>query len=122
MKLCVECFRPFTPDPSRRRNNRCDAHQAELTKREDARRNQRAKAHGRTSAHWKRLRLEVLERDDHTCQRCGAPAVSVHIRPELAGDHRAATTDDCWSMCASCHGTIDAPRAMGGGRRENPSR
>jgi hypothetical protein len=43
MKLSLDCGRAFTPVPGPRRNNRCPAHQAELTKREDARRNQRAK-------------------------------------------------------------------------------
>ena len=75
-KLCVHmvdgrpCGRAFQPDPSRRRNNRCPEHQAELDKREDRRRNLRAKTSGRTSAAWKKLRLQVLERDGRPgCRR-----------------------------------------------------
>jgi 5-methylcytosine-specific restriction endonuclease McrA len=117
LKLCVDCGRAFHPVPGVRRNNRCELHQAQLTRREDQRRNLRAKTSGRTTAAWKKLRVQVLERDDYACLRCGRRAVSVHIDPRLRGDHRLATVDDCWSLCASCHGTIDAPRAMGGRSR-----
>jgi len=66
---------------------------------------------GYYTAAWQRLRKAVLERDGHRCQRCGKPANSVHLRPELRADHRLATEADCTTLCASCHGTIDAPRA-----------
>jgi 5-methylcytosine-specific restriction endonuclease McrA len=120
LKLCVHmvdgrpCGRMFQPVPGARRNNRCELHQAQLTRREDERRNLRAKTSGRTTAAWKKLRAQVLERDDYACLRCGRRAFSVHIDPRLGGDHRLAMIDDCWSLCSSCHGTIDAPRAMRG--------
>jgi 5-methylcytosine-specific restriction endonuclease McrA len=53
-----------------------------LTRAEDQRRNARAKQHGRTSAYWRRLRVQALERDGYTCQGCGRQATSVHIRPD----------------------------------------
>jgi len=62
-------------------------------------------------SHWRRLRTERLALDQHTCQSCGQPANTVHLRPELHGNHDAATPDDCITLCRSCHGTVDAPRA-----------
>jgi hypothetical protein len=39
----------------------------------------------------------------------------VHIRPELDGNHDAATLNDCLAGCAHCHGVIDGGRAHGRG-------
>jgi 5-methylcytosine-specific restriction endonuclease McrA len=91
----------------------CDQHQ----KADNRRRNQKAQDHGRRSARWKHLRAAVLERDNHECQhvrygvKCGRPATSAHLDPRLKGNHWIATEDDCISMCASCHGSVDAPRS-----------
>lgn len=85
----------------------------------DSRRRQaKTRAHRRTTARWKRIRRAILERDDWTCQLrvdalCGGDATTVHIRPELAGDHDAATVDDGVAACHHCHGVVDAPRACG---------
>jgi 5-methylcytosine-specific restriction endonuclease McrA len=70
---------------------------------------------GRTSVRWKKLRLAVIARDGNTCQRCGrqAPAhlLTVHLAPELRNNHRLATFETCVTLCRSCHGSVDAPRA-----------
>jgi hypothetical protein len=83
---------------------------------DNQRRNAKSRDHGLTRAAWKkRLRLAALERDGYLCrlrlQGCTGKATTVHLRPELAGDHSRATLDDCTSCCAHCHGVIDAPRA-----------
>ncbi|MBV9535751.1 MAG: HNH endonuclease [Solirubrobacterales bacterium] len=49
-----------------------------------------------------RLRREILDRDGHTCQLCGAPATDVdHVVPLAAGgdDHPSNLA----SLCRSCH-------------------
>jgi hypothetical protein len=111
LKLCAQggCFRRIPAGTTR-----CTEHQ----KAEDQRRNERATRHGRRSAHWRQLRIAALQRDNYQCQyvdangeKCGRRATSVHIRPELQGDHRKATLDDCVSMCHPHHGSTDAPRA-----------
>jgi 5-methylcytosine-specific restriction endonuclease McrA len=54
----------------------------------------------------------VKIRDGHQCQHCGTSRdLTVHLDPNLAGNHFAATIDDCITVCRACHGTIDAPRA-----------
>lgn len=55
-------------------------------------------------------------RDGYRCQLavddgCTEAATTVHIRPELGGNHLTATLEDCTSACAHCHGVVDAPRA-----------
>jgi hypothetical protein len=92
--------------------------------------NQRRKAKqrdkGRTTAHWKNLAGRAKQAAGYRCQGCGRPEgrdsrgwLSVHLRPELAGNHRTATLDDVVVLCLSCHGTLDAPRAQGS-QREQP--
>ena len=61
------------------------------------------------SGEWEQKRQEILERDNHECQRCRregrfAPATVVHHvkhlsqRPDLALDD-----DNLESLCADCH-------------------
>jgi ribosomal protein L28 len=83
---------------------------------DNARRNAKSKAHGLTKARWKQgLRKRALERDRYRCRLrlsgCTGKASTVHLRPELAGDHDAANLDDVLSCCAHCHGVIDGRRA-----------
>lgn len=55
---------------------------------------------------WIKLRRIVLERDEHQCQYCGAPATSVdHMLPQSRGG-----TDDLSNLVAAC-------RACNGGKR-----
>ena len=112
MRICCErgCGRAFTPVSGRRRNDRCPEHAAAQAQRRDKQKAVKNREQGRTTQHWKRLRVQALDRDDYTCQVCGQPAVSVHINPALGGDHRAATLDDCVSACLSCHGRLDGQR------------
>jgi hypothetical protein len=77
----------------------------------NARRRAKAKAHGRTTAHWQRVREEVIARDGGRCRMCGLPGRSVHLDPARGGDHRNATAADCVTLCAHHHGVVDAPRA-----------
>src|SRR5262249_50206944 len=85
---------------------------------DDRRRNERAKAQGRRSPYWARLRAAALARDGGYCQirleGCTLIATSVHIAPALGGDHWLATLEDCLSACHHCHGSTDAPRAAAG--------
>lgn len=61
----------------------------------------------RRTSKWKRLRLVVLERDDHTCQirgvRCTLKATHVdHVIPlALGGD--AYNLDNLRAACAQCN-------------------
>jgi 5-methylcytosine-specific restriction protein A len=51
---------------------------------------------------WRSLRDQILARDRHTCQRCGAPAEHVdHIMPVAAGgtDHPS----NLQALCQSCN-------------------
>lgn len=51
---------------------------------------------------WESVRRVVLERDNHTCVRCGAPANQVdHIDNEHARD--SADPRDLQSLCWPCH-------------------
>lgn len=76
----------------------------------DRRKGAKRVASGYNTSHWRKLRKQVLERDGHTCTRCGRPATSVHLRPALRANHRLATADDCRSVCHPCHGQIDGGR------------
>ncbi len=71
--------------------------------------------YGYTSQHWRTTRLARLLHDGFQCQLghkgCTVRATTVHLAPELAGDHRRATLDTTISACAHCHGVEDAPRA-----------
>jgi 5-methylcytosine-specific restriction endonuclease McrA len=78
---------------------------------DNMRRAAKQREHGRDRAAWRRLRLEVLARDGWTCRVCGSPATTVHITPELNGNHDAATVDACVSLCRRCHGRTDGRRA-----------
>lgn len=70
---------------------------------------------GYDSPGWRRLRAAALQRDGGWCQLrlegCTGRATTVHLRPELGGDHRRATLEDCVSACRVCHGRVDGGRA-----------
>ena len=92
---------------------------------DDRRRNRKRVESGRTTAAWQRLRAAAIHRDNYTCQRCGVSGtvktLTVHLRPELGGNHRAATLDDLVTLCRSCHGKTDAPRAHAGFLSRTPA-
>ena len=98
---CIDCGTPTN-------GTRCPLHQREA----DARRHAKQKAHGRNTARWRQLRRQAIARDGGRCTRCGKPGRSVHLHPSLKGRHDLATLIDCTTLCASCHGTVDAPRVQ----------
>jgi 5-methylcytosine-specific restriction endonuclease McrA len=85
------------------------------TRANNQRRHRKATTNGLHSNRWRTLRAQALHRDGGRCQHCHqAPATTCHLHPDLHGNHLSATLDDVVSLCASCHGTLDAPRALGG--------
>jgi hypothetical protein len=108
LKNCP-CHGPYTPS-----KHGCPACYQE----DNRRRTVKQREQGRTTSHWKKLARAAKQNAGYRCQSCGrleerTPAgwLSVHLRPELGGNHRAATLDDVVVLCLSCHGTLDAPRA-----------
>jgi 5-methylcytosine-specific restriction endonuclease McrA len=114
--LCIDCSRLFAEKPTRGRCPDC----GRLWRARDNRRRQaKGKAHGRHTAHWKRLRRAVLERDGRACVRCGAvDDLTVHIDPRFADQHSTATAEVCITLCRRCHGRLDGARARVDGTRE----
>lgn len=62
---------------------------------------------------WQRKRLEILERDEWTCQECGEKTKTLHV------DHRVYQFgvqpwdypgDTLWTLCADCHSKITDTR------------
>jgi hypothetical protein len=113
MKSCVRhgLYQPGAPSIPRGRCPRCYAE-------DNQRRKTKQRDQGRTTSHWKSLARTAKQAAGYRCQSCGRPEertptgwLSVHLRPELGGNHRAATLDDVVVLCLSCHGTLDAPRA-----------
>ena len=79
---------------------------------DDKRRHRRQQEAGRDTRKWRRVSAMVKARDGYRCVDCGAeedpdvPATKLHadlVNPELGGDHRLATVDDCVTRCARCH-------------------
>jgi 5-methylcytosine-specific restriction endonuclease McrA len=103
-RICVE---PSCPDHTAGDPHRCPRHASEYNAR---------KRHTHRSTigpHWRRLRQQALARD-RCCQRCGTTHdLTVHLDPRMRGDHDTAVLEACTTLCRSCHGTIDAPRAAG---------
>ena len=56
----------------------------------------------RSTAHWKRLRLQVLRRDAYTCAYCSDIATEVdHIVPVVKGGEDSL--DNCVAACRKCN-------------------
>jgi hypothetical protein len=89
----------------------CAAHQPD----DNARRNAKTVAHGVKRAHFQRVRREVLAATGGLCELrlpgCTTTATTVHLHPELAGNHDIATVADCDAACAHCHGVTDGRRS-----------
>lgn len=110
-KICPDCSR-MHPGPQAR----CPAHHLAHTRIDNRRRKRKAVEHGRCTAAWEHTRLARLQLDAYTCQACrgevcGNRHLTVHLAPELEGNHRDATVDDCITLGAKCHGRIDGRRA-----------
>jgi 5-methylcytosine-specific restriction endonuclease McrA len=55
------------------------------------------------SGKWKKLRIQILDRDGWQCALCNAPATSVdHIFPRVKGGEMWAL-DNLQSLCKSCN-------------------
>lgn len=92
-------------------SRRCRDHELEHRARDNARRHRKQDEHGRDTARWRRLSTlaRILA---GRCQRCGTTdRLTAHLRPELAGNHAAATIDDLTVLCVRCHGIIDGQRS-----------
>lgn len=88
---------------------------------DNRRRAAKSNRNGVKRAHSRRLRQQALDRDGGICRLraddgCTVIATTVHLLPELRGDHDRATIDDVVSACAHCHGVVDAPRVSGRAR------
>lgn len=56
----------------------------------------------RSTAHWKRLRLQVLRRDAYTCTYCGDIANEVdHVIAKVKGGDDSL--DNCVAACRRCN-------------------
>lgn len=56
----------------------------------------------RATSHWKKLRLQVLNRDAWTCAYCGGQANEVdHIYPKSKGGEDSL--DNCVAACKMCN-------------------
>lgn len=53
---------------------------------------------------WQRLRLEVMERDDFKCTRCGDAKRTLHVNHlKYTGDPWEAPMEHLETLCESCH-------------------
>ena len=56
----------------------------------------------RATSHWKKLRLQVLNRDAWTCAYCGGQANEVdHVYPKSRGGEDSL--DNCVAACKDCN-------------------
>jgi 5-methylcytosine-specific restriction endonuclease McrA len=104
-RLCLEpdCRDLTAGDP-----HRCPRHAAEFNAR------RRHTYRSTIGKHWRGVRQLALARDGHRCQKCGTTDdLTVHLDPRMRGDHDSATVEACITLCRSCHGRLDAPRAAG---------
>jgi hypothetical protein len=113
LKACIRhgIYQPGVPPVPRGRCPRC-------YREDNQRRSRKQQASGRTTAHWRNVKAQAKALAGYRCQSCGVfeqPTprgwLSVHLRPELQGNHRIATVADVVVLCLSCHGSRDAPRA-----------
>lgn len=64
---------------------------------------QKAYAKYRESAHWERLRLEVLRRDGHVCVRCGSGRKTEPHHIIYRARFEDSIPADLITLCRSCH-------------------
>lgn len=64
------------------------------------------------SRSWRRLRLEVLQRDHYLCQRCGRRAATVvhHIIPVKERPDLKRELSNLESVCDACHNALHPER------------
>lgn len=114
--LATVCHRHRTLVPV---GERC----GECAREDSRRRGDRNVRNGVNLAGWRGprgLRARKLRRNP-ICELdyagCTGKATTVHVPPELEGDHRRARLDELVSACAHCHGVEDGPRAHAARRR-----
>jgi 5-methylcytosine-specific restriction endonuclease McrA len=82
---------------------------------ENRRRALKAGKAGLRTRYWREVRLARLQMDGYRCvlqhDGCTGYAETVHIPPELKGNHLLATVETCRSACRRCHGIEDGGRA-----------
>ena len=78
---------------------------------------------GRYGAGWSRARNQALDRDAHTCQRCGASRADLgqnpdvhHLEPVRTFEEPAAahTLENLVSLCRACHIEVERATISGG--------
>ena len=55
------------------------------------------------SAEWKRIRKEILERDDFTCQYCGVKRTTHMQINHIDGNPKDHSKENLEVICSSCH-------------------
>jgi 5-methylcytosine-specific restriction endonuclease McrA len=79
--VCAKCYRPRVKRPMQI---------------------QRDRLYG--SARWRKVRLAVLDRDDHACRRCGGThGLIVHHDLEAYSGHDPLDADNLETLCRACH-------------------
>jgi hypothetical protein len=64
---------------------------------------------------WQMLRLEILSRDDYTCQYCGDSGVGLHVHHKKYFKGRLAweyNESDLISLCSNCHENIHSIKEL----------
>lgn len=65
---------------------------------------------------WQKKRLEILSRDNFTCQCCGDKDTSLHIHhSKYTGEPWEAPNEDLKTLCEHCHYCIDVESLAEGG-------
>jgi len=55
---------------------------------------------------WRKLRDEIIERDNYTCQLCGStegPMIADHIKPHRGDNDLFWDKDNLITLCKNCH-------------------
>lgn len=60
----------------------------------------------------RRVRFEILRRDNHACRYCGAKAPRVELEVDHVIPRHHGGTDDRWNLTAAC---VDCNRSKGAG-------
>lgn len=118
MPITKICTHPGCNNRTPQGTPRCPTH----AKADNERRARKAQAHGRTTQHWRNLSRQARQLHPYCACGCGQTAdLTVHLNPaaDCYPRHDLATLDDIQVMNRRCHGSHDAPRAKGGGVRND---
>lgn len=57
---------------------------------------------------WQRRRLEILNRDDFTCCKCGDKETELHVHHlKYTGEPHEAPNEDLETLCKHCHSIVE---------------